>query len=161
MEKGFGIGVAIVVLTVAVFVVLGVVIGLMSSARGPPPPTSLPIPAGTVISQAGYNVTFLVSGGPARLVGSWYADHGGFVTVCSWNRNISCGFMIPHCVGYPPGNGTANVSLAPGTYSMRFSPGPPGAPNGTFVVTQTIRLVYPGDSPGATAVIWFSGCGAG
>jgi hypothetical protein len=52
MEKGFGIGLCIVIVTVVVFVALGVEIALMPTTSfappiGPPAPTSLPIQTGT------------------------------------------------------------------------------------------------------------------
>lgn len=53
MDKGMGIGLAIVSATVAFVVILGVEVALLPSSSGPPPigpapPTSVPIPAGTV-----------------------------------------------------------------------------------------------------------------
>jgi len=118
--------------------------------------TSLPLPAGTVITKQGFNVTFTVSGTPGRLAGAWYANHGGLIWIYPSNSPPSRVMFLP-CIVYMPWNGTADVSLAPGTYTMEFDA---GFPEGTFVVTRTIQLVYPGgDNATSNATLLASWCG--
>jgi hypothetical protein len=147
---------AVLIIIVAVVVVVG--IGAMYFLLTPASlPTTLPIPTGTAIRQFGYNVTFTVSGGPGRLVGAWYADHGGVIWV--YPSDSPPDIILP-CIIYGPWNGTADVSLAPGAYTILFNPGPPGnVPVGSFVITQPIRLVYPGWAPGVNRTILVSRCG--
>ncbi len=112
-------------------------------------PGTLPIPAGTVI-KGQYNVTFTVSGGPAQLVGAWHDDGGGLIIVIPTDQ--PCAVCVIHPRGCTPSglwDETANVSLAPATYRMTVFPG------GPLVVTQTIRLVYPGTSPGVSGGVAF------
>jgi len=118
--------------------------------------TSLPLPAGTVISNHGFNVTVAVSGTPGRLVGAWYANHGGMIWIYPSDSPPSRLMFLP-CIASRPWNGTADVSLAPGTYTMEFDA---GFSQGTFVVTRTIELVYPGgDNSTSNGTLLASWCG--
>ena len=123
-------------------------------ATGPGPRTVL-IPAGTVIEKAGYTVAFTVSGGPGRLVGAWFANLGGIVSVYRWGPPV---ILLLPCIRYAPWPGSANVSLAPGSYTLSLRPGFSGQNSGTIEVSREIQVLYPGDAPGINGTILASWC---
>ncbi|HYM40607.1 MAG TPA: hypothetical protein VEY12_10810 [Thermoplasmata archaeon] len=150
-ENGALLVIVVAVVVVAVVIALGI-----GEPRPTRLPTTLPIPAGTVIDPFGYNVSFAVVGGIGRVVGAWYANRGGAfvidpsdVPLPTFSHGSPCGNPMV------PWNGTLNVSLRPGTYAMGFWP---MAQGGTFVVTKTILLGYPGDSLSATNTTYLTSC---
>ncbi len=143
----------LVITSVAVLVV-AVVVG-SAYFYLPRPATSLPLSSGTLITKYGFNLTFAVAGGPGRLVGAWYANHGGMIWVYPSNSRPPRVMFLP-CIGSRPWNGTADVSLGTGLYTMEFD----AFPGGTFLITRTIQLVYPGDTPTSNSTLLASWCGA-
>jgi hypothetical protein len=143
---------AILVAVIAVLALGGAIIVL--SEHPTVLPTTLPIPAGTVIRQAEYNATFTVSVGIGRVVGAWYADHGGDVWIYPSNSPPSGVYEMP-CVGFAHWSGTVNVSLVPGTYTIDFQFGGPAV---SVSITQAIRVVYPGEPPGTNGTLTSGGC---
>ncbi len=95
---------AAILLAVVVLVAIGGAVVFLTAL-----PSTLPISAGTVVNQNAYTVTFAVSGGLGRLVGSWYANHGGIVWI--YPSDSPPGLMLLPCIMNAPWNGTANVSL--------------------------------------------------
>ncbi len=110
------------------------------------------ISVGTLVNRSGARIGFTVEGGPRRLVGRWHATQGGFLWL---NPPDSAGFRNMPCIAARDWNGTANVSLRPGRYSLLVSPNPPGP----LVLTETIRIVYPGGRNATNHAFFASGCG--
>jgi len=120
----------------------------MSLFLGPP----LFLRAGTVIDSSGATIEFTVAGEPGRLVGRWHAAQGGFL----WLNPPD--FGSPHmmtCIAARDWNGTANVSLWPGHYTLAIVP----TPQGSLTVTGTFRVLYPGDRNATDHAFFASGCG--
>lgn len=139
---------------VALVVVLAAVFFLSTSPGGP----TLPIFAGTRIPMSNYMVNFTVSGGVGRLVGAWYAQQASLIAIAWSNYTWPWG---PHIRCFN-GNwsGTVNVSLVPGRYTMVFGPDDWGMKSGgLFNITETVELVYPGDSPGTNQTLLANWCG--
>ena len=115
---------------------------------GPP----LFLPPGTVIDSSGATIEFTVAGEPGRLVGRWHATQGGFI----WLNPPD--FGSPHmmtCIGVRDWNGTADVSLWPGRYTLAIVPNP----QGSLIVTGTFRVLYPGGRNATDHAFFASGCG--
>lgn len=86
MDREHGIGVGIVVVTVALFIVLGVEVALLPNGTlGPSPPSSLPIPGGTTFAltevmggKYWVGVPFTVNAGSGahlyRITGKWTGE---------------------------------------------------------------------------------------
>jgi hypothetical protein len=145
MEKGFGIGLAIVTVTVALFVAVGVEVALLPSYHLLPP--YLPLPSGTVIhlrwtygDPAAYH--FNVTRPEGRLVGSWVSNGEVGAMVLPGNATTP---IVVHCPALPirqlgpPSNGTFNDSLVLGLYTVAFVC-VPGEPD--ITVTQSIQVLY-------------------
>jgi hypothetical protein len=148
----------LLVLLACVAVVLVVVLGTVFYLSRSPGGATLSIPAGTVITRLPYSVSFTVTGGVGRLVGAWDANGVSVVAVAWSNYTWSWGPHFP-CVASGPWNGTANVSLVPGTYTMTFGAGTFGwKPGGTLTVAQPIRVVYPGVAPGTNQTLLANWC---
>jgi hypothetical protein len=111
---------------------------------------TLPLPAGTVIRPSYRGVGFTVEGGPANLVGAWYAPEGGAVVVRPADDTRPVGVLV--CV--EPWNGTISQSFVPGHYVMFFAQGGQGG----IVITHTLQLVYPG-SPKTSSSYSNGSCG--
>jgi hypothetical protein len=144
-------GLFAMLLAVTIVVAIGGVV-ILSTAHPTTLPIALPIPAGTVVDDP-YNVSFTVSGGIGRLVGAWHSERGGLVWVYPSNSPPSGTYNLP-CIGFAPWDGTVNVSLLPGTYTMQFE----DVGGASVLITQTIRLVYPGEPPGTNETMVTGGC---
>jgi hypothetical protein len=145
---------ALLVIIVAVVVVVGVVGTYLLVAVLPTtlslPVYSLPLSEGPVSGR--FFVHFDVVGGNAELVGAWYWPEGGAVFVRPANDTRP--FFTAGCV--QPWNGTISQSFVPGHYTMLFDQWG----QGRIVITQTLRLVYPG-SPNASSFYYEGSCGMG
>ncbi len=130
---------------------VAVVVGLVSvNFLGVPSGPGLFIPAGTVVSYPGFKANFTVAGGPGRVVGAWHANDGGAFMIFPSDLHLGrimdgIPIEVSPCLGHVPWNGSVDVSLAPGTYTIAFGTYDPGF---DFFITQTIQVIYPGDSPG-------------
>lgn len=147
---------AVVVAVIVLISVVGAVIFLTAL------PTRLPIPAGTVVrltpySDSSFTVRFTVAEPSGRLVGRWFADRGGVVTIHWANRSDPYrGAMLPCIILGRPWHGTANVSLVAGDYIMEFS----WFLWDNITVEQSIQLVYPGEAPSTNQTLIASLCGS-
>jgi len=126
-------------------------------ANSPSSPTSLPIPAGTVIrgtpsTHAPIAVRFSVAEPSGRFVGRWFADHGGAIHI-HWANTTGTPVGGPPTCG-ASWYGAANVSLAPGDYVMEFS----WYLGSNLTVDQTIQVLYPGYFPTANEAYLDSFC---
>ncbi len=146
MEKGFGVGLAIITVTVSLFFLVGVEVALLPSYHLLPP--YLPLPTGTVIhvrldygdpESYHFNVTQRVG----RLVGAWTSNGEVGATVLPGNATTPIVFNCPaQPIGRPlgpPSSGTFNESLGSGAYILAFVC-IPGEPD--ITVTQTIQVLY-------------------
>ena len=96
-------------------------------------------------------------GGVGRLVGAWYGEQASLVAIAWSNYTWSPGSHV-RCFN-AKWSGMVNTSLVPGTYTMVFDPDSWGMRyGGTFNVTRTIHLVYPGNSPGTNQTLLASWC---
>jgi len=136
-----------VVFVVALFAAGALFAYELSLFLGPP----LFIPAGTVVDRSGATIDFTVAGGPGRLIGRWHATRGGWL----WLNPPSNWASQLLCIDHRDWNGTANVSLWPGRYTLLVSPGP----QGQVIVTETIRVAYPGDRNATDHAFFASWCG--
>ena len=113
---------------------------------------SLFVPAGTVVDQSGATIEFTVAGRPGQLVGRWHATQGGVL----WLNPPDFGSLRSSpCIADRDWNGTANVSLWPGRYTLAIVPNP----QGSLIVTDTLRVLYPGDRNATDHAFFASACG--
>ena len=111
------------------------------------PPSSIPVPAGTTFTSAqalNWTAHFTVGAAGGTLVGAWTAYNGsGFLILVVVNGTVSrpSGPVVCPLVVYvwQERNGTVDVPLAPGPYTMYWSAGYCSSAQ-SIVVTRTIQL---------------------
>ena len=160
---------ALALMTVAIAaVVIAGAVGidfLPPAAYGPSNfPTSLPLLAGSLLhfwplqpNQEGtFVVPFDVAYPSGRFMGRWYADHGGWLSICE--TNSTCLLLMPH-VRYcdVPWNGSMDVTLVAGSYVMQFY----GPRWDNITIEESMRVAYPGNGVGTTGLSTYSACPSG
>ena len=135
----------VVLAIVLVTSVIGAYLLLTPSA----PPNSLPILAGTAFTaneSVGWVAHFTVGAAGGTLVGAWTAyDGSGFLGLDVVNGTVSKSpnvFLCPRIIVFrwAERNGTVDVSLVPGPYTVYWTAGYCASAQ-QIVVTQTIEVV--------------------
>ncbi len=107
--------------------------------------------SGTSVAD-GSQITFRVSGSSGRLVGTWYAPEGGFISI--YAAGTPSGLYAMPCIAGYPWHGSFNVTLAGGIYTMYFS-----MMGANLVVTSALTVLYPGNATPISTVWAASWCG--